>query len=394
MSSGGNLSTIEVTSYSIAGGCFLILLSLTSIVCGVLTLRIIHATNGRFSGYITLIYHMTACQIIYETTFIIICFASLQRQINYVSNFTSSFGGLSNALWTNVISTFICYTVFTFKFIDILKYMRVLSVLMYSLCFVLAIVSDVYLKTNELMDQIYYSIRVSSILYNFIVVSMLSIRLQHMSMSSNSFWRPAIGGSAAAPLVETSVKDSDVALRWLVERVKYYPIVQVVSRMGALIYEAVFWKEYTANVVPSESSSVLFKALFLVFTILTPSTGILYFFIFLKTQPNIYEFFKANWHDLLLCHNKNRMDTSMFHGKEAQRQNSVASARDEFEQLSNPPNPSIVSSGVLGDLPSRLTVPAPKRYNLLSDEELQDEIRRSYDDRLSIGSINENPLYL
>ena len=124
--------------------------------------------------------------------------------------------------------------------------------------------------------------------------------------------------------------------------------------------------------------------------------------IFLKTQPNIEEFFRANWRRLLLCHSKTLMDTTMFlRSKEgSNRQNSVASVREESDYMSNPSNPpnsSITTNSLAtSDPPIRLTVPAPKRYNLLSDDELQEEIRRSYntDDRISIGSINENPLYL
>ncbi len=95
---------------------------------------------------------------------------------------------------------------------------------------------DVRGSTIKDSYYLYYYIRVTSIFVNFVLLAYIYYRLRLITNTK---------GVQTVP---------DKAIRSLVNRLKYYPIVQVISRLGYAWYE----QSYGFNYAVSEKSSITF----------------------------------------------------------------------------------------------------------------------------------------
>lgn len=120
----------------------------------------------------------------------------------------------------------------------------------------------------------YYTLRLVSILFNVIVYTLIWHKLKELGISGN-------------PDEQGNIHPLHV----LSTRLIYYPVIQVVSRLGATWYEAAYVID--SHPYNSSSSSLQTISLFC-FAILTPIAGILYLAAFLYLQPKAYAYMMDN----------------------------------------------------------------------------------------------------
>ncbi len=216
----------------------------------------------QWNGYMLLLTSLVCCQIPYDIGHILeigdsfaACLAT--KFLNYLS-------GLSVAFWTNIISYIVLYVTLKSRSVNIYanyKYYFTIAVFP-ALILSIVIVSapNMVRFTNEgscyyttdflstVLYQFYYWGRMFSIITNFFIVSFITWYL-HVSSGSS--------GTRRQDAVYT-----------LVNRMKFYPLVQAVCRSGAA------WNEWNSFSQTSFASYIMAS-------VLSPLTGTAYFAVFL-----------------------------------------------------------------------------------------------------------------
>jgi hypothetical protein len=260
------MAIADVNRIEYLGGALGMFIAFISICCSFSTLFLIRSI-GRWNGFISLVWSMTISQIIYDITFVLI----FPSEVLFYSNiFVSTFGGTSVTFWTNVMSGVVLYMVFTRTPVDTFKYYWTFFFCCVVLPLVYATVSDIYVQ--QYLDQLDFSyniIRLASIGLNFISYFLVWWKLRQYSKSG--------------------VLSPDHPLLFLASRLKYYPIVQVITRVWPSIYEFKYGNSLAHAAYNTTTPSS--DAEFLFYTIFLPSAGIGYFLVFLKVQPLAYELF-------------------------------------------------------------------------------------------------------
>jgi hypothetical protein len=84
-------------------------------------------------------------------------------------------------------------------------------------------------------------------------------------------------------VLEGQIVTKDHPIYVLVSRLKYYPLFQAITRLGAAWYE--YQYEYSMDSFQDAQSSVLQSIALISFATLTPAAGLCNFIIFLLFQP-------------------------------------------------------------------------------------------------------------
>ena len=92
-----------------------------SLIASLLTLYLIKKT-AKWNGYIQLVVSLTACQIIYDLSFFFLPVPFTWGE--YIYLFLNTFGGLSSALWSNIIIIVTARIVIRLRTVDTLKRVR------------------------------------------------------------------------------------------------------------------------------------------------------------------------------------------------------------------------------------------------------------------------------
>jgi hypothetical protein len=241
--------------------------ALLSSIASFLTLYVIHQL-GKLNGYLILVYSMTVCQIIYDLSFFFFPGYKVRGVFSVIQVLTS-FGGISVAIWTNVLSGVVLYISIFHRSIDIwtyYKYFFMLSVIPASIWAVSVIIVHDY----ELTDTINNYLRFLFILFNFVVYLIISVNL--FRLGNDKIYEP---------------------LRELSRRFKYYPICQVVTRIPAVCFQ--YRYGYGTQDYGSPRSTAEVVAM-ISYCVTIPSAGIAYFFVFLYMQPQAWnEFLKLGF---------------------------------------------------------------------------------------------------
>jgi hypothetical protein len=189
-----------------------------------------------------------------------------------------TFGGISTSLWTNLVSYVVYYTVYKCKVYDITKNFKLLrSIVLIPSITLMIFTSLSFINTSddnnfiEMLNLSYAIIRIISISINMFIYVYLSYYFYHRDR-----------GVA----IEDVNKDS---VRNLVNQIKYYPIIQVVSRIMVFWYEFYYNHNYKYNL----NFSLLQKISLILYVISLPSAGIGYFLIFIKVSPGAISFLKS-----------------------------------------------------------------------------------------------------
>ena len=281
MSGRSLLSFVPTETEWIAGSLSLVL-TLFSGTCTVINLWLIKHLDSK-SGYTRLIQALTSMQLVYDVGLLLVTTYWIDP-LHRLSEFLTAFGGIGTSLWSNAISFVVVYIVVTKKTFNIEKHFKAMAIgiTVFGLIFGIGCASTVYDAENPLMDesktslafsQAYYWARFASIVANIIAWAVVSRKLHLMGFKN----------SAAATNGRTRSVVHPVTV--LAGRLKWYPIVQTISRAGASWYELVYGFETQGY---SDGGPTHVAAL-VCYAVLTPLAGIGFFAIFLLMQRDGYE---------------------------------------------------------------------------------------------------------
>ena len=80
----------------------------------------------------------------------------------------------------------------------------------------------------------------------------------------------------------------------LIQRLRYFPVIQIITRFGPCVYEFYYGKiSFDSNQFDSTSFTLQKRTFLWLFSLTAPSTGIGFFFVFLMMQPNAYKCLRA-----------------------------------------------------------------------------------------------------
>jgi len=182
-----------------------------------------------------LIYSLTLMQFVYDIGLVFIPMYWVQA-LNTVTVFFTSFGGIATSIWSNIISLVVVYIVTSMKTFDIEKRFPVMAVCVTGFSLLLgagaAITnpapaeSEVAVNWHPIFFKLYYWIRFASILVNVVAWVVVSRKLSVMGFAN--------AAGAGGQLSKSGRSRSIVhPVTVLAGRLKWYPIVQMVSRFGA-----------------------------------------------------------------------------------------------------------------------------------------------------------------
>jgi hypothetical protein len=253
----------------------LVICSAISALCSILTLWVIYRLQ-KLNGYIFVIINLTVSQLFYDISILMVPSKGRTIEVIYVT--IRSICGLSTTFWTNVISSVILYTVYHRKVYNVNSHKGIISLLVIipavviggtiGLSFSIDDTSEAFTTTSD----IYYWIRIGSIVFNMIIYVILSAMLFRRNRGSTP---------------QEKAKDP---VRVIANRMKYYPIVQVITRLGVAWYEYKYGHNYSYSPDISTSEKI---ALFLYVTTL-PAAGLGYFVIFMSMSPGAWTTLKKD----------------------------------------------------------------------------------------------------
>jgi hypothetical protein len=131
--------------------------------------------------------------------------------------------GLATSLWTNVISFVVLYVVWNLRVFDINRYFHILFavVLVPSLCIGLSIPLLLSNPTSLFIaSEVYTYFRLLCIAFNITLYIIVTLKLRHRKNRR----RELLGSIGIDDPIEV-----------LTNRMKYYPIVQIITRGGSII---------------------------------------------------------------------------------------------------------------------------------------------------------------
>ena len=239
----------------------------------IILLLIVKLRTGNNNGHLLLLFLMSITQLLYDLSFVGYLLQSTNKDFLMATDFFQLFGGISTALFTNCITTILFLCISSRNSVNIYKNLTLILVCVLVPALGMGI-ADVTMATSEnykssisvYLSPLYYWIRLSSILLNTLLYFATSHLVTRITDSRRLARSPA-----------------EIALIALSSRMKFYSIVQTISRSGAAYYEAVYgYSGYTGQ----GSNSQFVAAIF--FALLNPTASIGYLFVFLLMQPRAY----------------------------------------------------------------------------------------------------------
>lgn len=232
----------------------------------------------KWNGYIILVLSMTLCQLLYDIANLLVMASGASYVMCQLQAFLVMFGGLSVTLWSNILSLLVFYIVSTIKTPNIFDlYTRIVSVAC-GPTFILALVGlfgkayghynnywCTWNHNNDIsknLQQTYYWGRTVSILFNFTIYVLIAKQVARINKGCQN----SRGATALATLAQ---------------RMKYYPLIQSLCRLGGALDEWQYNQQY---------ESFPFA---LLHALCSPSTGIGYLLIFLIVQPGAWAFLRS-----------------------------------------------------------------------------------------------------
>eukprot|EP01033_Poteriospumella_lacustris_P012923 gene12923-9243_t len=230
-------------------GSLVLVITTISIVASLTTIHIMNKMNV-WNGYVLLVYAVAVAQTFYDVSFYFLLGGSDEMGFCLYRAWNSA-SGVSVILWINVMSTLVFYTTLYMVSFRVKDYFYHMSCVIIALSLLMGIpdfITCLREPNDNQTNWIYYGIR--------------DIGLRR--------------------------KTNDL-LVVLVRRLKYYPIVQVISRVAALIWDAQYgFGEYTW----AQNKSVMEVVVQILYDITNPCAGIGYFLVFLWVQPSAYACFR------------------------------------------------------------------------------------------------------
>lgn len=244
-----------------------------SSLCSALNLLLIWDMKV-WNGHIALITMMTVYQLMYDVSFYYNNIAeqtSVQFKISLV---LQSWGGIAQSITSNQIAFALLYIILKKKSFRILERFGMFTLCANILVLIPLIPYFLYLDNNDalLIDFAFYSyfaIRTASIVVIFFIYISTVILVRRIQKSSLKIRY-----------------EEEIAITLLASRLKYYPLIQMISRSAYTWYELQFG--FTFN--PAQETTNQYIAQCLV-ALVTPSGAIGYFLVFLYMQPYAWKYF-------------------------------------------------------------------------------------------------------
>jgi hypothetical protein len=260
-----------------------------SLFCTLLTIWII-VDMKKWNGYMRLVFNLSVCQCFTDFSFIL-CTYSLYSDssiLNPTKNFFFTFGCISVSLWTNVMSLILFSVVIYRKNLNIHRYFSRIRAMILFLALALGIIFAIY--THKYYDEIEGTLLWSqfvSVCFNLVVWIVATFALRHMEHDDTSEKQHDPGNlhNNRGSRVSTYHKNLNKPIIELSRRIKYYPIVQIISLLGITWY----FFGYILGLLGPRSDANLQVSVWYVYSILSPAAGIGYFMVFLTVQPYAYK---------------------------------------------------------------------------------------------------------
>lgn len=237
------------------------------ILCSSLTLLLIYRM-GRWNAYIKLIVALTSSQLVYDLSVVMIAFNGRENEFACIA--LRSMSGLWAAFITNVLSYVVIWTVWTLEPAN-------LSHNLWKICFVIYVPAGGY---GILVPYALYSFSES----DFFIVSQVYYWARVLSIMFNVF---AYCGLVYKTFVLENHERTGAVLmnplKALVRRFKYYPLVQVLARVGVAWHEHSYGHGYEYHThFTAKHSAALF-----IYVLTLPSAGLGYFLVFIAVCPGM-----------------------------------------------------------------------------------------------------------
>jgi hypothetical protein len=231
-----------------------------------------------WNGHILLIYSMAWSQFIYDISFAPGVITIPSDGVVITANVFQLIGGLSVAIFSNIMSIVVLYVIKFRISIDIMKYYKY-----YILGISFVVVGEVILYLISELDPsfgyladiallgIYYYFRLASIGLNFLACGLSYLYVRRME-------RMIVG--------KKTIQEEAICL--LSKRMQFYPLVQAISRAGLAWYEFVYgWDFDPATVSVEQFICQMISAM------TTPAASVGYLAIMLVMQPKAYATFRG-----------------------------------------------------------------------------------------------------
>lgn len=257
---------------------YVILNLITSIIgsaASLFTILLIHRMKVN-TGHVLLVLTMSYFQLLYDLTFF---FSNVvvTYYTNVFANFVQLAAGIAGSLVSNWIAFIALYIILYRRKFNIFNYYYYIL----ASCLLPGIIDTVIYgigaipesrQIDDLIDlsilDIYYYVRLVSIILNFIFVFIAFYKINLMSSTT------------------LNKSPQEIAIRTLARRLIFYPIVQAIGRSGYAWYEFAYGYYIDMDDPnPEQYASLIFL------TIVTPFVSIGYLIIFLAMQPRAYEEF-------------------------------------------------------------------------------------------------------
>jgi hypothetical protein len=257
-------------TFYVVGIMICLFVAAVSILCSFLTLFSIYKMN-RFNVFMKLVGNLAVSQMIYDIGFFFFLGPILASKI-FVGNMFAVGFGVASSLWTNLISLEILYVVIKLQpFNRVTTHFRSIQATIYLLSSCVALCLWIPGFSSYSYDVLYFWFRLSSIVFNVGVWCLSYYILSTPEMKSSAVYG---------------------VLCVLIDKIKYYPIVQVVTRAGAAWYEynyGTYGVDFSNCEEPGPVEAISAMMCF----VLTPSAGIGYFMVYLRAQPLAYRYLKS-----------------------------------------------------------------------------------------------------
>jgi hypothetical protein len=254
-----------------------ILSSLASILMLVIMVKI-----NVWNGHILLVQTMTILQLIYDLSFFPGMIDVGIEAVTIISNVLQLFSGITSSLVSNVVAWITFYIIFYKKSVDIFYHYPLLMMLISIVGLIDCIVflmslqsshSELYKKIAVL--YIYYYLKLFSIILNVLFVSLTYYEIRRITSGKTN-----------------RLSSTERSIHTLSMRLFYYPVVQIISRIGIAWYEFSYGYDSSSNgngmnFNPPQTSNTQFAAQCML-AITMPLASIGYLWIFLLMQPRAY----------------------------------------------------------------------------------------------------------
>jgi hypothetical protein len=259
---------------------FVVLLTCGSIgiLCSILTLWIIYRMN-RMNGYLKLILTLTISQSLYDISIVLVVCHWYPIKLFYIA--LRSMSGLWATFITNILSFVVLYTVWTSQVIDLAKNIRFILPTLFIPAALYGIITPYVIfycsdYLVHIVSSVYFWIRVASIIFNICSYFGMLYKLHLM----DSLWLPSPSSSVPKP--------TQSPLWALAHRFKYYPIVQIITRLPVAIHEYSYGHDYG---YPADES-LRAKISLLAYVFFLPAAGLGFFLVFIAVCPGAFQLLK------------------------------------------------------------------------------------------------------